>query len=379
MTLPLLKLLKSGPPAPRVVLLPDSVFFTRAIPLSPGMSPADVAEQAELALETLSPFPPSQLYHGFFSAQGADRVLVFAAYRRRFTAEQLAGWENAELVIPSFAALLGGDIKPGTTVIAPTTEGITAIYWDTGRVPSKIVFRSVPPGATQADVSKITDELVRTAPTHRSIVLTASPQAEASGSDREYAFRAEAFRSRIPVVQAAGMDVRDKAALATLRRARNRDLGLWRGFLALIALLVLLTIGEFSLVGLRVWQKTLTTQADAQRPVVERIMSAQSVATRINELSTKRLLPFEMLVILNQVRPETIVFQRTTSRGLYGMVIEAYSTSSDAIPTYRAALVASPAIEKVEISAQQVRDNVTTFTLTVNFRPAAIKSEISGR
>ncbi len=377
MTLPLLKLLKSGPPAPKVVLLPDAVFFTRAIPLSAGMSQAAVSAQVELALETLSPFPPAQLYHGYFWPPGAERALVFAAYRRRFTSEQLAAWDSAELVVPAFAALLGGDVQPGTTLIAPSAEGVTAIYCDTGRVPAKIVFRNIPPDATDTEVARIKGELLQAAPTHRSIVLTMSPAVQASSNEREYAFRAEAFRSRLPVAQAGSMDVRDKAALAGLRRARNRDLGLWRGFLALVGLLALLVVGECALVGLRVWQKTLTVQADAQRPVVEKIMSAQSVATRINELSTKRLLPFEMIALLNEKRPETIWFSRTTTRGLYGLVVEASTNSTTALSAYQAALVASPAVEKVEISGQQVRDNVTTFILAVTFRPDGVKPDAS--
>src|SRR5687768_2104948 len=114
MTLPLFKVLRDGPPLPRVVLLPDGMFFTRSIAIGAASTLADVTAQVELALETLSPFPPAQLYHGFYWPPGADRAFVFAAYRRRFTNEQLGAWEGAELVLPSFAALLGGDVRANT-------------------------------------------------------------------------------------------------------------------------------------------------------------------------------------------------------------------------------------------------------------------------
>ena len=65
MTLPLLRILRAGPPAPKVVLLPDGMFFTRSIVIGAASTLADVTAQVELALETLSPFPPAQLYHGF--------------------------------------------------------------------------------------------------------------------------------------------------------------------------------------------------------------------------------------------------------------------------------------------------------------------------
>ena len=90
MTLSPANFLPAGARAPKVVLLPDALFFARAFPTTPGATAAEAATQAELALEGLSPFPPAQLFHGYFRAPGAERVLVFAAYRRRLTREQLA-------------------------------------------------------------------------------------------------------------------------------------------------------------------------------------------------------------------------------------------------------------------------------------------------
>ena len=81
MSVSLLKLLRSGPPPPRVVLLPDHRFFVRAVPVTEGAAAPEVANEVELALETLSPFPPAQLYYGYFWTPGADRALVFASYR----------------------------------------------------------------------------------------------------------------------------------------------------------------------------------------------------------------------------------------------------------------------------------------------------------
>src|SRR5580658_941201 len=102
----------SGPPPPRVALMPDGLFFVRIVPVAAGATAADVAAETALALEASSPFPLEHLYYGHFWVPGADRSLVFAAYRRRITPEQLAAWEGAELVLPTFAALLGGSPGP---------------------------------------------------------------------------------------------------------------------------------------------------------------------------------------------------------------------------------------------------------------------------
>ncbi|MEX2045118.1 MAG: hypothetical protein WD941_07170, partial [Opitutus sp.] len=92
-----LKFLRSGPPLPVVTLLPDAMFFTRAVPVTAGATAAEAASQVELAIEAISPFPLPQLYYGWYWRPGADRAMAFAAYRRRFTSEQTAEWPAAEL------------------------------------------------------------------------------------------------------------------------------------------------------------------------------------------------------------------------------------------------------------------------------------------
>lgn len=373
MTFPLLRLLRSGPPPPKVVLLPDSMFFTRSLLVVGGATQADVSAQVELALETLSPFSPAQLYHGFFWTPGADRVLVFAAYRRRFSADQVAEWENAELVMPAFAALLGGEVKPETTLLAPSADGLTAVYWDSGAVPARVAFRPVDAEASEEDRLRVRDELLGGEQARGAVMLGSQAVAEPSPNEREFVFSAEAYRSRLALATANALDVRDKAELAALRGARRRDLVLWRSFLGLTALLGLLGVAELLLVGHALWQKTRVARADAQRPVVERIMAAQSLTTRINELSTKRLLPFEMIALVTERKPSTVTFTRTATNGLHALVIDAYATSPDAVSSYQAALNALPVLEKVEVRDQRTRDNTMTFSLTVTFKPGAVK------
>lgn len=379
MTLPLFKVLRAGPPPPKVILLPDGLFFTRSIPIGTASTLADVTAQVELALETLSPFPPTQLYHGFYWPPGAERAFVFAAYRRRFTSEQMAGWDGAELVLPSFAALFGGEVRGDTTMIVPSPEGLTAIYWDASPVPAKVVFTAIQPAATDADWSRARDHLIAAAPNNRDIVLNAPPALSTSASDRELVFRAEAFTSRIPSVQASALDVRDKESLAAIRSARRRDLILWRAFVGLVATLMVLGLAELALIGAGVWHKRRLAEVNAERPLVERIMTAQSVTTRINELSTKRLLPFEMIDVAQSALPSTptgepmVQFLRASTVGLNGLSVEAQSTSPAAPSAYQSALSALPTVEKVEVRDQRARDNVMTFTLVVTFRPETIK------
>ena len=66
-----LDLLRGGPPAPRVALVPDAVFFSRAITVPAGATREEVVSQVGLALESLSPFPLAQLYFGYYWPDGA--------------------------------------------------------------------------------------------------------------------------------------------------------------------------------------------------------------------------------------------------------------------------------------------------------------------
>jgi hypothetical protein len=107
--------------------------------------------------------------------------------------------------------------------------------------------------------------------------------------------------------------------------------------------------------------------------VVEKIKTEQSLTTRINELSTKRLLPFEMISLVSAAKPVEVRFLRTATDGLYTLIVDAESTSPAAVSSYQAALTGQTAYERVEVRDQRTRDNVMTFTVAVTFKPAALK------
>jgi hypothetical protein len=378
MTRPL-KFLQTGARAPKVALLPDGLFFTRSFPVSAKATAVEVAAQAELALEGMSPFPAAQLYHGFFWAPEAECVLVYAAYRRRFTREQLADWEGAVLVLPAFAALLGMDVEESTSLLLSSAGGITLIHWGLWAVPAAVHFRPLPPESTDADRARVKDELLRLAGGTRKVIELADPivaEAPARGGD-ELVFRAGNRLSVLPASWAAGMDVRDKTELAALRRAQARDVILWRVFFGGLAAIGLMLLGLLGLAGEGLWQKTREAKVAAQQPVVDTIMTAQSLATRTNELSTKRLLPLEMISAVSERKPAVIQFLRATTTGLHTLSIDAQTASPNEVAAFRTALGELPVCEKVEVRDQRTRDNLMTFTLVITFKPDGLKPAAS--
>ena len=374
-----LSFLRAGPPPPKVAFLPDALFFTRAVPVAAGVTSAEAAAQIELALESVAPFPLAQLYYGWCWTPGAEQALVFAAYRRRFTTEQTAAWAEAELVLPAFVAVLGAQVAPATTVVLNSAEGLTALHWEKSPAPVRVLCRPLAPDATPEQRAESRDELLRDIGESKKVIDVDSPVLpETAASDREVAFRAGDFVSRFSAAGAAALDVRDKAELAARRGARQRDLLLWRVALGCAAALLLLVVGEVALFGGKKWNDTRLAKVRAQKPTVDKIMSAQSLALRIEELATKRLLPFEMIeVLLDEDRlPPEIQFTRvftSTQTGLHTLKVEAKSTNVGQIGVYEAKLRTLPMIQKIETQIGPTVGNAATFNLSVAFKPDMIK------
>lgn len=380
MSLSSLKRFLPQPPPRQVVILPDELFFVRAVPVTEGATPADVAAQVELAVESLSPFPVAQVYYGHHWLPGAAHALAFAAYRKRFTAEETAAWPSAEIVLPSLATLLPKSAAeapaPATAMILPGANTVTGLYFaDASGVPSQVrVETIIAAEPAEADRAAAREAVLAAFPEKLQVVdLEAAPSFDPASPQGEFVFRAGSRESHLDAEAAGPLDVRDKGELADLRKARARDVILWRAFVGCAAAIGLAFLLELALVGASVWQTRRLALEARQKPVVESIMTSQALATRIDELSTKRLLPFEMLNLVNTVRPGTIQFMRTSTNGLHTLEVEAQTTSSGDIDVFRSALNKLAGCEKAEVLDPRSRDGLSTFRLVVTFKADAFK------
>jgi hypothetical protein len=137
-----------------------------------------------------------------------------------------------------------------------------------------------------------------------------------------------------------------------------------------------------ALVGGRMWQKTRIAQVNAQKPGVEKTTALNKLADRIEEFSTKRLLPFEMIKLLRAKLPPSVAFTRFTTGttaetmdgGLYQVVAEAQTNNAADVATYQSALEGDKAVfDRVVVDNHGLRNGLTTFKLTVTFKPEALK------
>jgi hypothetical protein len=290
-----------------------------------------------------------------------------------------------DLVLPTFAAALGAEVSPSTTAILSSPEGVTAVHWEKGRVPTKVVFRAVSAEATEEARTAARDELLRGFGGSKKVIELDGPlTAQPARNDREVVFRSGDFVSKLPLQGGVSLDVRDKGDLAALRTARQRDILLWRVAVGCAAVLTMLIVGEFALVAAGEWKKVRQRQYDVQKPLVDKIASMQELTTRIDDLSTKRLLPLEMVTQLVGVqlerKPDEIKFtsvQADTTRGLYTLVVQGTTTNAGQVNAYENALRKLPSVEKVDAPITQVTGALARFTLTVTFKPNTLKATTS--
>ncbi len=230
-----------------VVVLPGHRFFVRSVPVAAGTDLSAIRNEIELALEAMSPFPLSQLYWGYWTKPGCGRALVYGAYRRRFAAEELDNWGEAEWVAPRLGALLAEKApEPATAWVLRGNGELTAVYFgDKSGVPT--VVRSVPvvEDSSEVEMTAARSELIRQCGDTRSVVDIENLEIEAgSPGDDELVISRDGRTARLSLDEAQMLDVRDPAELVARRRARIRDAWMWRIWLTALVVILLAGIGR---------------------------------------------------------------------------------------------------------------------------------------
>lgn len=363
--------LPSAPPAPPVLLARGDVFFTRRVALA---ADAPVADQITLALEGMAPFPPEQLYHGHLPSADGASALVFAAFRRRFSADETEAWDGAALVTAEFVPLLLS--RPGGEgVTLHVGEGrVTALAWKAGEdLPVAVIVRG---GGAELGPAIAADARSRGGlhPGAETLTVEGVPALRSAGEAGYEAWLGETKTGDLPAAWVAGADVRDPDFLAERRRAGVRDLWLWRGLLGAAAVLLLSAVLHLSSGVMGFLTSSRVKQVAAQQPEVEQIEAAQSLANEIGKLSQNRLMPFEMLAMINPSRPDSIVFQSFVLTNDTELTIQGQAGDASDVGTYSQALKGLPGLANVATRDVRSRDGVTSFVLALQFKPEALRN-----
>ncbi|MBI3885781.1 MAG: hypothetical protein HY302_08660 [Opitutae bacterium] len=362
----------NSPEPRRLVLLPSDRLFVQTVPLDAAAEPGT---QIELALEANAPFPLAQLYYGYLAAPDRGLALVFAAYRRRFVAGETETWTAAEAVLPALLALTGDAARGAEFVLHTDDRVLTGVAWDGKHpLPVMILTQAAAPPPEEARRAALVAELrggtgLTQAPTR---VLEGPITVEPDEQGGVVFKIAGTETVRLAAAAVATADVRDKGFLAEQQRLRRRDLRLWRIVLGAAAAAVLAAGCDLAALALGGWNARVRRAIDAATPQVQRIATAQTLATRIEEISSRQFLPFEMLGLLSEHRPRSIQFLRAATKGLHTLEIEAQTPSATDVGVYEATLRGLAGVGGLEIRDLRSREGLTSFQLAVTFKPAAV-------
>lgn len=369
------RLFKDAKPQ-EAAMLPGNRFFVRRL----SVEGEDVPGQVNLALEAISPFPLEQMLVGFVTSADGKQVLAYAAHRRRFTAEESFAWPEDCPVVPEFLALCGHRPAADGIVVHRNDERLTALAWKAGdALPAAIVV------AELAD----TDEaaIAREAAT-RADLAAETPVENVTGVlagaivEGDLILKGE-FEGTFTIPQKGldDSDIRDSDFLAERRKKERLNLILWNAARLGAAVLVVSLLLDIAggVVGMR--RASLEVANEARRPLVEDIEASQAITSRILELGVKRLLPMEMLALVNEKRPATVEFTNiqceikkakdsTIAKPM--MTVDAKTPNAGDISDFLKAVQAMPEVEAATNSEPRVRETSTTFRIEIIFKQAVL-------
>ena len=369
------RLFKDAKPQ-EAAMLPGNRFFVRRL----SVEGDDIPGQVNLALEAISPFPLEQMLVGFVTSADGKQVLAYAAHRRRFTAEESFAWPEDCQVVPEFLALCGHRPAADGIVVHRSDERLTALAWKAGdELPAAIVV------AELAD----TDEaaIAREAAT-RADLAAETPVENVTGVlsgaivEGDLILKGE-FEGTFTIPQKGldDSDIRDSDFLAERRKKERLNLILWNAARLGAAVLVVSLLLDIAggVVGMR--RASLEVANEARRPLVEDIEASQAITSRILELGVKRLLPIEMLALVNEKRPATVEFTNiqceikkakdsTIAKPM--MTVDAKTPNAGDISDFLKAVQSMPEVEAATNSEPRVRETSTTFRIEITFKQAVL-------
>ena len=366
----------TGPKPQEAAMLPGNRFFVRRL----SVEGEDAPGQVNLALEAISPFPLEQMLVGFVTSADGKQVLAYAAHRRRFTAEESFAWPEDCQVVPEFLALCGHRPAADGIVVHRSNERLTALAWKAGdELPAAIVVAEL----ADTDEAGIAREAAA-----RADLATDTPVENLTGGltgaivEGDLILKGE-FEGTftIPKKGLDDSDIRDSDFLAERRKKERLNLILWNAARVGAAVLVLSLLFDIAgfVVGLR--KASLEVANEARRPQVEDIEASQGITSRILELGVKRLLPMEMLALVNEKRPATVEFTNihceikkakdsTIAKPM--MTVDAKTPNAGDISDFLKAVQGMPEVEAATNSEPRVRETSTTFRVEITFKQAAL-------
>ena len=354
-------------PLPEVLVLAAEYFFTEKVEVPPALTPAELADFAELSMEAIAPFPLEQLRWGFLIAPGGQDLLIYAALKDRLKLVGQTELESYTWVLPDFATLQGARFAHDTEVVLEGESYSTTCLVPSGEtLPENI--RSHPAGS---DPPRGTGQSIhlKLLPVELSEQGIPIFKFEALGEAP-----AEGNWSPLEPDEASlwNADIRPSNFKTVERSARRTTNLVTRvmGYAAIFALLLIVLEGL--LYGAQLWLGTRTAKIDEQATRVRRIEDKQSLLHKLDQVAQNELRPIDMLTAANEIRialgKTGIEYDETIIESSNRLTIEGKANTINELNLYTKSLRESGKFQLVGDPKYITRDSETSFTVTLDYR-----------
>ena len=368
--------------AEQVLVLPGHLFFIESIEIPDALDPTEIADFAELSLESIAPFPIEQLNWGYLYHQEAASLLLYATHRDRLKNTGYSDLHAYAWVLPDFATLAGACFPDDTQVVLQSSDYLTLLNFDKGsRIPKTVHSAPLAEGDTETALKALQAAApalpasaqtlqIRPAPIELSEQGIPTFQYEAADtSTKELNYGA--WQALSPTEkQLWQVDVRSLDFKSSERNARRTSalLGRITGWAAIFALLL---IGaELLLLASQAWLGTLDRQIESQRTTVLTIEDKQTLMNKLEQVAQNELRPVAILEAANNIRLDFklgIEYDSTVIDSENRITIEGKASSINALNRYTESLRQSGQFELVTQPESITRAGKTTFTITLAY------------
>ncbi|MGJ8639046.1 MAG: hypothetical protein ACSHYA_06595 [Opitutaceae bacterium] len=361
----------------QVLCLPGHLFFVEVVELPPALEASEIADFAELTVESLAPFPIEYLNWGFWYSSDATSLLIYATHRDRLKVKGFDKLNDYAWALPDFGTLSGAHFPEATEVTLISDDNVTLLEFDSGsETPTYVAALPL----KSEDASETIESLRKESennddyPRKLSLRLTETKLNEqdiptfkytevGTNNGESYGNWSKLTPSEKTLWQS---DIRSGEYKTTERNARRTGRIITK-VTAWAALFAFLLVGmEVLLLAGNAWLKTQKAQIISQQPTVAKIEDRQTLMNKLEQVALNELRPIAILEALNATRPERIFFKSTETEGENRITVDGEASTVNDLNNYITSLNRSGAFKVIDRKSQ-TKGGKTIFEATLDY------------
>lgn len=317
-------------PTDALRLIPSSYFFYEIVEIDSELSTEERADFIQLQIETLSPFPIEQIFHGYFIIPNTHYCVLYAALKDRLLSSGFETLNTYTWVLPHFILEL--------TAKAPLLLSVSAI--------KELVLKST------SDNYSI--EVQKEGALH----------IQKSGDSSDEAFTLTA--DQLWIADIRSLDFKEQA-----KRDRSRLAFLSKAFQYSLYFAAFLLIAELALIAASGWLSAYASKIEKQATAVSRIEDQHTLINKLDQIAQNELRPIALLERANEIRTRSgsnIIYDDVDIIGENEVTIKGTAGSVNQFNAYVNQLKRSGYFVISEDPKYVTRGGKTTFTLKMNYQ-----------